>query len=294
MERAGADRAAVRGLRRAAGRGAGAVAATLLTLRDLTAHDGSSACASTSSPTPATNCARRSPRCSASSRPCRARPHDDAGARDAIPRHHARAGAAHGAPDRRSPVAVAHRAEAACPRPAATVDLAQLARHVADTLAPLAREMSVEIELDADRGRSIGRRRARRTAAGRREPDRERDQIRRARTARADRVEIASPPGQAKAVLTCATTARHRARTPAAPDRALLPRRPGQSRAKNGTGLGLAIVKHILTRHRGRLTIASRLEHGSTFSAFVPLPSRNNPISYQSVETSWNRLCSVK
>jgi two-component system, OmpR family, phosphate regulon sensor histidine kinase PhoR len=49
---------------------------------------------------------------------------------------------------------------------------------------------------------------------------------------------------------------------------------PGQSRAKNGTGLGLAIVKHILTRHRGRLTIASRLEHGSTFSAFVPLPTR--------------------
>ena len=41
---------------------------------------------------------------------------------------------------------------------------------------------------------------------------------------------------------------------------------PGQSRAKNGTGLGLAIVKHILARHRGRLTIASRLEHGSTFT----------------------------
>ena len=32
----------------------------------------------------------------------------------------------------------------------------------------------------------------------------------------------------------------------------------GQSRAKSGTGLGLAIVKHILTRHRGRLAIASR------------------------------------
>ncbi len=45
----------------------------------------------------------------------------------------------------------------------------------------------------------------------------------------------------------------------------------GQSRAKNGTGLGLAIVKHILARHRGRLTIASRLEQGSTFTAIVPL-----------------------
>ena len=46
---------------------------------------------------------------------------------------------------------------------------------------------------------------------------------------------------------------------------------PGQSRAKNGTGLGLAIVKHILARHRGRLTIASRIDHGSTFTAYAPL-----------------------
>ena len=46
---------------------------------------------------------------------------------------------------------------------------------------------------------------------------------------------------------------------------------PGQSRAKNGTGLGLAIVKHILARHRGRLTIESRIGEGSTFTAFAPL-----------------------
>ena len=43
----------------------------------------------------------------------------------------------------------------------------------------------------------------------------------------------------------------------------------GQSRAKNGTGLGLAIVKHILTRHRGKLTITSRINHGSLFVATV-------------------------
>ena len=48
----------------------------------------------------------------------------------------------------------------------------------------------------------------------------------------------------------------------------------GQSRAKNGTGLGLAIVKHILARHRGRLTITSRPEQGSTFIAIVPLHDR--------------------
>ncbi|TPW25957.1 ATP-binding protein [Pararhizobium mangrovi] len=37
------------------------------------------------------------------------------------------------------------------------------------------------------------------------------------------------------------------------------------SRAKKGTGLGLAIVKHILTRHRARLIVRSRLGEGSVF-----------------------------
>ena len=48
-----------------------------------------------------------------------------------------------------------------------------------------------------------------------------------------------------------------------------------QSRARNGTGLGLAIVKHILTRHRGKLTISSRLGHGSNFVATVPLHEKS-------------------
>lgn len=45
----------------------------------------------------------------------------------------------------------------------------------------------------------------------------------------------------------------------------------GQSRAKGGTGLGLAIVKHIVARHRGRMTIDSRKEHGATFRVILPL-----------------------
>ena len=52
---------------------------------------------------------------------------------------------------------------------------------------------------------------------------------------------------------------------------------PVQSRAKNGTGLGLAIVKHILTRHRGRLTSASRVGPGSSFVATVPLDPTAKP-----------------
>lgn len=38
------------------------------------------------------------------------------------------------------------------------------------------------------------------------------------------------------------------------------------SRAQKGTGLGLAIVKHILTRHRARLIVRSKVGEGSSFT----------------------------
>jgi two-component system phosphate regulon sensor histidine kinase PhoR len=41
------------------------------------------------------------------------------------------------------------------------------------------------------------------------------------------------------------------------------------SRRQKGTGLGLAIVKHIVNRHRGRMTIRSELGTGSTFSVWL-------------------------
>jgi len=43
-----------------------------------------------------------------------------------------------------------------------------------------------------------------------------------------------------------------------------------RSRETGGTGLGLAIVKHVLSRHQGRLEIASEPGHGSIFSAVFP------------------------
>ena len=45
----------------------------------------------------------------------------------------------------------------------------------------------------------------------------------------------------------------------------------GASRNKGGTGLGLAIVKHTLMRHRGRLEIASVPGKGAAFTAIIPL-----------------------
>lgn len=45
---------------------------------------------------------------------------------------------------------------------------------------------------------------------------------------------------------------------------------PARSRELGGTGLGLAIVKHIVSRHRGRLHIASEPGKGSTFTVILP------------------------
>jgi len=42
------------------------------------------------------------------------------------------------------------------------------------------------------------------------------------------------------------------------------------SRKKKGTGLGLAIVKHIVTRHRGQLTIRSRRGEGTRVEVLLP------------------------
>ena len=158
-------------------------------------------------------------------------------------------------------------------RPDAAVDLAQVARHVGDTLTPLAIEMGVELKFDlADQVVVSG----------------DRDELLRvsenlienaikygSRGGGGDRVEITVGrnakdgflivrdygPGIASEHIPRLTERFYRVDA-------------GQSRAKNGTGLGLAIVKHILTRHRGRLTIVSKLGQGSTFTAFAPLRAK--------------------
>jgi two-component system phosphate regulon sensor histidine kinase PhoR len=40
-----------------------------------------------------------------------------------------------------------------------------------------------------------------------------------------------------------------------------------------GSGLGLAIVRHIVEAHRGRVTVESRPDEGSTFSIYLPVES---------------------
>ena len=156
-------------------------------------------------------------------------------------------------------------------RPEAAVDLAQLARHVADTLAPLAREMGVEIKIAADRPVTVTGDRDELLRVAENLIENAIKYGARQDGSSADRVEITVQRTASEGSLVVRDFGRG-----IAPEH--LPRLTerfyrvdlSQSRAKNGTGLGLAIVKHILTRHRGRLTIVSRLDHGSTFTAIVP------------------------
>jgi two-component system, OmpR family, phosphate regulon sensor histidine kinase PhoR len=161
-------------------------------------------------------------------------------------------------------------------RPETVVDLAQTTRSVVDSLSPMAEELSVEIRVSAaqpvlvtgDRDELV------RVAENLIEnaikygvrPDAESTGV----------VEVAVATTEKDATLTVrdygyGIAAEH------------LPRLTerfyrvdaSQSRARNGTGLGLAIVKHILTRHRGKLTITSRINYGSSFTATVPLHLKN-------------------
>ncbi len=44
-----------------------------------------------------------------------------------------------------------------------------------------------------------------------------------------------------------------------------------RSRERGGTGIGLSIVKHVAQAHGGSVGVASRLDHGSTFTLRLPV-----------------------
>ncbi len=157
-------------------------------------------------------------------------------------------------------------------RPQAPVDMVAIARHIADTLAPMAAEHDVRLKLYVP---------SKAVVTG------DRDELIRVaenlienavKYGASDpqcadrRVEISLSVEPRQCVMTV------RDHGPGiAPEH--LPRLTerfyrvdaGQSRAKGGTGLGLAIVKHIVARHRGRLGIDSKLGQGAAFSVALPL-----------------------
>src|SRR4051812_264637 len=164
-------------------------------------------------------------------------------------------------------------------QPNAAIDLAPIVRQVADGLQTLARDRAVEIRLTTppEPLSVLG----------------DRDELVRALE---NLVENALKYGEAgKRVDITLTRAQTRAGTPEAriavrdygpgiaPEH--LPRLTerfyrvdvADSRAQGGTGLGLALVKHVMNRHRGRLSIASNLGQGATFSVHLPVPSPASP-----------------
>jgi two-component system phosphate regulon sensor histidine kinase PhoR len=160
-------------------------------------------------------------------------------------------------------------------RPEAAVDLSQAARHVVDTLAPMAREMGVEIKSSAELPVVVTGDRDELVRVAENLIENAIKYGARPEAAGGDRVEVSVVKTAKDGALVVRDFGRG-----IPPEH--LPRLTerfyrvdaGQSRAKNGTGLGLAIVKHILARHRGRLTIVSRPDQGSTFTATVPLHER--------------------
>jgi signal transduction histidine kinase len=46
---------------------------------------------------------------------------------------------------------------------------------------------------------------------------------------------------------------------------------PSRQQATGGSGLGLAIIKSIVEAHGGRVSVASAVDHGTTFTIALPL-----------------------
>ncbi len=156
-------------------------------------------------------------------------------------------------------------------RPSTVVDLASIIGHVADTMAPIARESGVKLNLDLCEDLVVrgdtdelaqlfqnlmhnaikyghGGGRLDVTAARQPRPG-----------GKPDRISASVRdygPGIAEEHLPRLTERFYRVDV-------------ASSREKGGTGLGLAIVKHILNRHRGQLSIDSAPDKGATFTVHL-------------------------
>lgn len=152
-------------------------------------------------------------------------------------------------------------------QPTDSVDLNLVIRQMADTLKPMADERGIRIKLDLPEGKSL--------VLG------DRDELLRVIE---NLVENAIKYGRANGHVTIALKRQADTQCISVIDDGLgipaehLPRlterfyrvNVSASRESGGTGLGLAIVKHIVNRHRGKLTIESEPDRGSTFTAILP------------------------
>jgi len=169
-------------------------------------------------------------------------------------------------------------------RPTDRVDLTAVIRHVADAMAPLAREFDVALSVDtpADAVEVIGDRDELVQVLG----NLVENAIRYGASGKRVEIDLAPPrlgerhvsvsvrdygPGIAAEHLPRLTERFYRVETQSSPQ-------------LKGTGLGLAIVKHIVTRHQGELAIDSEPGRGARFTVVLPLPniSREMPKTAES------------
>lgn len=154
-------------------------------------------------------------------------------------------------------------------RPETSVDLAAIARHVADTLGPTAREEGIELAIDAATPAML---RGDRDELIRVVENLVENALKYGADGARKRVEVTVAQKEKDIVLSVRDFGRGIAQEH-------LPRLTerfyrvdaGQSRARGGTGLGLAIVKHIVMRHRGRLRIDSKSGEGALFEVSLPV-----------------------
>ena len=157
-------------------------------------------------------------------------------------------------------------------RPDAPVDLSIIVRHISDTLARMARDSRVSLDVQASGELLV--------------PGDRDDLVRVAENLIENAIKYSAPNdgGPAQPIEISVTKSGGRALFSVRDHgpgiaREHLPRLTerfyridvGQSRAKGGTGLGLAIVKHIVARHRGRLLIDSAPGEGAKFTVQLPL-----------------------
>ncbi|MBC8037203.1 MAG: PAS domain-containing protein [Rhizobiales bacterium] len=152
-------------------------------------------------------------------------------------------------------------------RPSGTVDLAQIARHVADIMSGMAKSEGCELRLDLPKPLMVTGDRDELVQVVQNLVE---NALKYASTGRVIDIEGRRDDGHVELSVRDhgpGIAAEHMPRLTERFYRVSVQ----ESRSRGGTGLGLAIVKHILIRHRGRLKVASELGKGSTFAIRLPM-----------------------
>ncbi|MDX1502512.1 MAG: ATP-binding protein [Thermoanaerobaculia bacterium] len=153
------------------------------------------------------------------------------------------------------------------------VDLEQLCRRALETLAGLARERGVELELDA---RPVPRLVGYPEALERLLLNLLDNAIKYNRAGGRVRVLLRRLDGQVELAVSDNGIGIPEAALPRVFERFYRVDK-GRARAEGGTGLGLALVKHAAMLHRGEVEVESALGRGSTFRVTLPLPAPGAP-----------------